>query len=84
MAGVQGGKVARAEGATARTNRLLGLLSDFGEAELIMAGCHENVLNMRFRDAGMVRSFVVECKILRSLRHSGIVRAVRTVCKQDA
>lgn len=47
--------MARAESATARTNRLLGLLGDFGEHDLIMAGCHENVLNMRFRDAGMVR-----------------------------
>jgi hypothetical protein len=47
--------VARAESAMARTNRLLGLLADFGEHELIMAGCHENVLNLRSRSAGMVR-----------------------------
>lgn len=47
--------MAKAESALARTNRLLGLLADFGEHELVLAGCHENVLNMRFRDAGMVR-----------------------------
>lgn len=52
----QGHKVAKSESAGARSNRLLGLLSDFGEHELIMAGCHENVLGMRFRDAAMVRS----------------------------
>lgn len=51
----QAGKVARAESPAARTNRLLGLLADFGEHELVLAGCHENVLSMRFRDAGMVR-----------------------------
>lgn len=56
MAGfLQGTKGARAEGAGARTNRLLGLLADFGEHELVMAGCHENVLNMRSRSGGMVR-----------------------------
>lgn len=56
VAGVpQGARGARAEGAGARTHRLLGLLADFGEHELVMAGCHENVLNMRSRGAGMVR-----------------------------
>lgn len=39
--------VLRRETGNQRTQRLLGLLQDFGEADLMLAGCHENVFSMR-------------------------------------
>ena len=45
MAGEAGG---------ARTARLLDLVADFGEHDLLLAGCQENVLTVPYRDGGMV------------------------------
>lgn len=39
-----------------RTARLMDLVADFGEHDLLLAGCQENVLTVPYRDGGMVPS----------------------------
>jgi hypothetical protein len=53
----QGNKRALRSGESARQRqgRLFGLLMDFGESELMLAGCHENVLGMRFMDTNLTK-----------------------------
>ena len=53
----QGNKQAlrRGESRAERTARLFGLLMDFGESELMLAGCHENVPGMRFMDTNLTK-----------------------------
>ena len=45
----------RGESAGERTDRLLSLLGDLGEHDLTLAGCQENVPQMRFMDSNLTR-----------------------------
>lgn len=42
------------EAGGARTARLMDMVADFGEHDLLLAGCQENVLTVPYRDGGMV------------------------------